>query len=347
MVENEQLYSAIRWAYNDLTMHYCSPTVVLFITIPHNLLDVNVHPNKLEVKFWNERAVREGVLNSIRRATKYAGVSMSVTEELLPSWTPTTQQTQQTHSHNMCSHRNKIDWTERVEPQCEEIDWSEDKMATMTEDGAVMLHTPRQYTEQSTDICCNIHPTEAIDMGEAIAQINDTYIVSRAQGGILIIDQHAAHERILLEAMGEAHAAIQPLLLPEILEMSVTEVEKLREVVDALKEVGLKISIDAPTKLSVQAIPQMIRSIDIKALLMDIANDVEFYEHIIAANVQTIRSAIACHSSIKAGKILSVAEMDAILRMMEETPFFSQCNHGRPTYIRLSYDHIAKTFKRE
>lgn len=182
-------------------------------------------------------------------------------------------------------------------------------------------------------------------MGQAIAQINDAYIVSRTKNGLVIVDQHAAHERILLETM-QSEVTVQPLLVPEVIEISIPETDRLREMVPLLKNVGVEISIDSPNQIVVRAIPQIAKTMDFKALFTDIANDIEFYEQIISADVKAIRSVIACHSSIKAGKILTVVEMNALLRLMESIPFFSQCNHGRPTYIRLPYDHIDKAFRR-
>lgn len=140
---------------------------------------------------------------------------------------------------------------------------------------------------------------------------------------------------------------VQHILTPEKIELEMSEIERLKEIQPHLKKAGLWVDIIDEVHVMVRAVPQVIKEVDIVALLINLANDVEFYDKTMSDEVKSVHSAIACHASIKAGQEVTVTSMNALLRLMEDTPYFSQCNHGRPTYIKLSHADLNRTFQRD
>lgn len=419
VVKDELLYNIVRAAYDGLIMRGTYPIVVLFIDVPSRLLDVNIHPNKLQIRFWNERYVRSVTVNTMRDALYKAPVSNLPIEQLIH--TATTHKERHTTA-SMYTERHK----ERVDdPRDTQYDesalssvWEELSANTANgvagayfDDETLVLrtsnrnkHSTEATIENQVHSASGVHSTEIGDihnnenndlpqsglqsaepqhtdhlgahsttklhgpcqtldvvddstvqyMGQAVSQICDTYIVSVAYDGIIITDQHAAHERIVLESMKQrltqtGQLVAQPLLLPQIVHCGNAIAHQLMEIAQSLKKVGITISMsdDGPdAQVAITTLPKIIGVLDVTNLLLDIAEDPELYEQIMCGNYNRICSTLACHSSIRSGRNMTIDEMNELLRSMEKTCFSSQCNHGRPTYIKISDGDMRKIFQR-
>ena len=193
----------------------------------------------------------------------------------------------------------------------------------------------------------------AFPLGAACAQVHETYIVAQTADGLVLVDQHAAHERLVYEKMKQALAAgkitRQSLLLPEIVEMDEPSVERLLSRKHELEELGLCIESFGPGAIAVQEVPALLGTLNIRQLVHDLADDIVTYGQTVSLKekLEEVCSTMACHGSVRAGRRLTSDEMNALLRQMEETPHSGQCNHGRPTYVELKLHDIEKLFGRK
>ncbi len=197
-----------------------------------------------------------------------------------------------------------------------------------------------------------MEPVPRFPLGVARGQVAATYIVAEAEDGLVIVDQHAAHERLVLERMRAARAgggiARQALLIPEVVELDESDCDRLEEAAGELAALGLEIERFGPAAMLVRATPAPLGSADVKGLLADLAAEIAELGQALALRdkLDLVAATIACHGSVRAGRILSVAEMNAVLREMEVTPNSGQCNHGRPTWVKLGHGEIEKLFGR-
>jgi DNA mismatch repair protein MutL len=213
------------------------------------------------------------------------------------------------------------------------------------------LMAPAAKAERAEDIT---EEAAKFPLGIARGQVASTYIVAEAQDGLVIVDQHAAHERLVLERLraaggGDALAASQALLLPEVVDLDEPACDRLEDRLADLAAYGLVMERFGPAAMLVRAVPSVLARSDVQALVRDVADDLaqngdalllgERLEHVLAT--------MACHGSVRAGRTLSVAEMNALLREMEHTPRSGQCNHGRPTWVKLAHGDIEKLFGRK
>ncbi len=182
----------------------------------------------------------------------------------------------------------------------------------------------------------------------------DTYIVAEAEDGLVIVDQHAAHERLVLERLraagaGEAVAAAQALLIPEVVELDEPSCDRLEDRAEQLAGYGLALERFGPAAMLVRAVPSSLAKSDVQALVRDVADDLAQNGDtlLLGERLDNVLATMACHGSVRAGRSLSVAEMNALLREMEVTPRSGQCNHGRPTWIKLAHGDIEKLFGRK
>ena len=195
-------------------------------------------------------------------------------------------------------------------------------------------------------------PVPSYPLGVARGQVAATYIVAEAEDGLVIVDQHAAHERLVLERMRRAGqaggVAPQELLIPEVVELDEPDCDRLEGAANDLAELGLKIERFGPSAMLVRATPAPLGTTDVKGLLTDIAAEIAELGQALSLRdrLDHVAATIACHGSVRAGRILSVAEMNALLREMEVTPRSGQCNHGRPTWVKLGHGEIEKLFGR-
>jgi DNA mismatch repair protein MutL len=190
-------------------------------------------------------------------------------------------------------------------------------------------------------------------LGIARGQVAQTYIVSESQDGLVIVDQHAAHERLVLERLreggaGDRAAAAQALLVPAVVELDEADCDRLEEQADQLVQLGLAVERFGPGAILVRSMPAALGDADPQALLRDLADDMTRHGEslLLAEKIEHVLATMACHGSVRAGRVLSVAEMNALLREMERTPRSGQCNHGRPTWVKLSMTDVEKLFGR-
>ncbi len=388
IVKEDFLYNAIRIAYDGLVMHREYPIVVLLIDVIPKLVDVNVHPNKLQVRFWNEKQVRDMIVQCMRRAIENASTSTHITQEFIKDKFPHnlqhTNHYKRDLDHNRVNHSDMLKEREQekllwnmIENLADNRNQNNSNHNLLLQDDALILKVNKHSTiadsingkDQEEELIEETISKEnsidtvqkqlslckedkyLLDMGRAIAQIDNTYIISLVEDGFIIIDQHAAHERIILEQIKVAisdnkQMLIKKLLLPEILDFDAATVANLISIKEEMLKIGLLIDYLTPTKIVLSAVPQIGIDIDTKSLLKEIADDTEFYDAITHHNYNKIYSTIACHTSIRAGRTMSIDEMNALLRMMENTQFASQCNHGRPTYIKILHTDLKKIFRR-
>ena len=190
-------------------------------------------------------------------------------------------------------------------------------------------------------------------LGIARGQVAKTYIVAEAEDGLVIVDQHAAHERLVLERMRKAveggTVASQALLMAEVVELDENACDRLEARVEELSDFGLELERFGPTAMLVRAMPAMLGAGDVRELVTDLADELGAYDQALSLKerVDHVASTMACHGSVRAGRVLSVAEMNALLREMEVTPHSGQCNHGRPTWVKLALADVEKLFGRK
>ncbi len=329
-VRDRLLLGALKGAYMDVLAHDRYPVVVLFFDVPAEEVDVNVHPAKAEVRFRDSALVRGMIVGGIRHALTEAGcrASSTVAGEALARFSPSPSQPSYAYAP---------------------VSAFREQYATQH----AFAHALPPMARPANDPL----PQDAPDyrhypLGAACAQLHQTYIVAETMDGMVIVDQHAAHERLTLERMktGLAEQGIerQKLLLPEVVTLPEDLAEALLMRQQELLELGLVIEGFGSGSIVVRETPSMLGEVDASALLRDLADEIRETGNATALKerLDHLCSTMACHGSVRAGRSLTIAEMNALLRQMEETPLSGQCNHGRPTHIILSRKDIETLFGR-
>jgi DNA mismatch repair protein MutL len=328
-VRDKLLAGAVRGAYQDFLARDRHPMVVLFLDCPEDQLDVNVHPAKAEVRFRDAGLVRGLIVGSLRHALAAAGhrASTTVAEAALGSFQP----------------GRLPAWTGRggaapaLVPGLAEQAGSYQAPLPQAAPAARAVSAPE---------------AQAYPLGAACAQLHETYIVAQTADGIVIVDQHAAHERLVYERMKREIAANgvrrQILLLPEVVELEESSATRLASRARELAELGLVIERFGAGAVVVREVPALLGEINVQGLVRDLADELAELGDVLSLKEQLeeVCGTLACHGSVRAGRRLNQAEMDALLREMEATPHSGQCNHGRPTYVELSRADIEKLFGR-
>ncbi len=339
-VRDPVLSGGVRAAYTDFLFRGRHPLVALYLEIlPHDL-DVNVHPMKSEVRFRNARQVRGLIISALRHALTEAGhrASTTVAQQALGSF----RSGKNSFGIPLQGHKTAFAPNHQSAPV---HGFPSDLPETETPSAPPVdrLHDNSEYDEKFT---------ENYPLGAARAQLHETYVIAQTSDGIVIVDQHAAHERLVYEKMKEAIAnggvTRQLLLLPEVVEMDETDCERLLYRKNQLNELGLTIEAFGVGALVVRETPAILGQIDLKRLLHDLSEELaEFGESLLLEDrLHQVCATLACHGSVRSGRRLSQTEMNALLRSMESTPASGQCNHGRPTYIELRLADIEKLFGR-
>jgi len=328
-VRDKLLIGAVRGAYADYLAHDRYPALALFLDCDPPFVDVNVHPAKTEVRFRDSGLVRGLIVSSLKAALHEAGhrASTTVSGEALAALRPQALP----HVHH---------WPDGLNDPAREY---RAPLFLCQEHGIAAARV-----EQAQDT----PSTEHLPLGVARAQLHENYIVAQTENGIVIVDQHAAHERIVYERMKKALAnggvARQPLLIPQVVSLEPTEVARLTSRADELAEFGLVLEPFGPDALMVRETPALLGQIDATVLLRDLAD--ELAETGIATSLKErldhVAATLACHTSVRSGRRLNAEEMNALLREMESTPHSGQCNHGRPTYVELKLADIERLFGR-
>ena len=336
-VKDRLLVGALRAAYRDLLARDRHPVAALFVEVPAGEVDINVHPAKTEVRFRDPSAVRGLIVGGLRAALDEAGHRSAAREQFAQpaAWQvePLIRQTGESLD---------MPFLQRIQEE-REIP----AFAGVTE--LMAESAPLGRAEQAKPI-----PAEhaRYPLGVARGQVAATYIVAEAEDGLVIVDQHAAHERLVLERMRKAsnggEIARQALLIPDVVELDEPDCDRLEAAMPDLAALGLEIERFGTTAMLVRATPAPLGKTDIPELLRDVAAELAELGTALALRdrLDHVAATIACHGSVRAGRILSVAEMNALLREMEVTPHSGQCNHGRPTWVKLAHADIEKLFGR-
>jgi DNA mismatch repair protein MutL len=331
----------VRAAYGDQVPRGRHPMLVLFVAVPAEEVDVNVHPAKSEVRFRDSALVRGLVVSAIRRALDEGGVrtSAALTGAALAYGTG-----------GAAAYRGSV--PSRAPQgrfpssgQGRGRGFAEDWQMPIEGIAAVSANTAAHDAPPAPVLAS--HP-----LGAARAQLHETYIIAETEGSVVIVDQHAAHERLVYErlkkALVDGGVESQMLLIPEVVELDADIAALLAERADELTRLGLAIEPFGGGAVLVREVPALFAKADIKALIRDLAEEIEMLgtAGALETRLHEICSRIACHGSVRAGRVLRPDEMNALLREMEATPGASQCNHGRPTFIELKLADIEKLFAR-
>ncbi len=342
-VRDKLIAGTVRAAYGDLVPHGRYPMLALFLDLPPDEVDVNVHPAKTELRFRDPNAVRSLLIGSLREALGAAGhratasLSQSALQRMVrPSETPSPSPAARPQTYSSYT------------PSAELRVCGAGASAAGGGLGPLRRHARRRHRDGDTG---TDYP-----LGAARAQVQDTFIIAETEDALVIVDQHAAHERLVYErlkgALANGGIARQMLLIPEVIELDGEAAASLLAVSDELERLGLVIEAFGPQAVVVREVPSLLGTCDVKGLLADLANTLLEAEEegegrrLLAARLDQVLSTMACHGSVRAGRRLSPDEMNALLRDMEKTPFSGQCNHGRPTYIELKLTDIEKLFSR-
>jgi DNA mismatch repair protein MutL len=340
-VRDRLLLGALRGAYGDMMPKGRHPLVALFVELEARHVDVNVHPAKTEVRFRDSGAVRSLLVGGIREVLERAGHRASAEGGA--------------RMLDVLARRNEMpppssSW---APPSSQRSSYSGGFGEAMQAPLAGLAIEPGVEIAHAVDPPIAAYEAEAADhpLGAARAQLHGTYIVAETTAGIVIVDQHAAHERLVLErikaSLANGGVKRQGLLIPEIVDLDGDEVAALAEAADQLAELGLVLEPFGAAIL-VRETPALLGQCDVATLVKDLAREMlaEGTTGLLEARLDAILGTIACHGSVRAGRRLTGPEMNALLREMEATPRAGQCNHGRPTYVQLSRADIERLFGR-
>ncbi len=333
-VRDRLLVGAVRGAYADVLARDRNPLVALFLDLDPEDVDVNVHPTKAEVRFRDSTTVRALIVGGLRRALAAAGhrAATSVGDVALAAMRPETGPYPAAPPPGFATGFSAPAgvW-ETAAPRS--LDRS--------------LETPSARFESPADTFQEEYP-----LGAARGQLHATYIVSQTRDGLVIVDQHAAHERLVYEgmkrALAETGVARQGLLIPEVVELDEDAARRLLDRAQELAELGLVVEAFGPGAVVVREMPALLGEADIQGLVRDLADDLADLGDALSLkeSLAKVCSTLACHGSVRAGRQLNVNEMNALLREMEATARSGQCNHGRPTYVELKLADIERLFGR-
>jgi DNA mismatch repair protein MutL len=342
-VKDRLLTGAVRGAYSDMLARDRHAVLALFLELPPEDVDVNVHPAKTEVRFRDAAAVRGFIVSGLREAlaTGDKRSAQGPDRAAMERWQA--EPIKDEPSPALRSIFSGRDWS-RSSPS-----GSEPARAWKTYEEQVMA-APQGKAKAAEALPEDV---EDFPLGIARGQVANTYIVAEAADGLVIVDQHAAHERLVLERLkaagaGDKIAASQALLMPEVVELDEPSCDRLEEQAEKFAALGLAMERFGSNAMLVRAMPGAIRSGDPHKLLQDLADDLAQNGDalLLDEKIDHVLATMACHGSVRAGRVLSVTEMNALLREMERTPRSGQCNHGRPTWVKLKMEDVEKLFGR-
>ena len=344
-VRDKLLLGAVRGAYQDFLARDRHPMVVLFLDLPTSEVDVNVHPAKAEVRFRDAALVRGLIVGALKHALSAAGhrAATTVAEAAVAAL----------HAVGAPPRHDRLYSPPPSAVPRGLAEAAATFQAPLDRDFAAGFNRPMARPAEASPppepptADPGLHP-----LGAARAQLHETYIVAQTDDGIVIVDQHAAHERLVYERMKEAMAATgvarQLLLIPEVVELEEPAVARLTQRATELAEFGLVLEPFGPGAVAVREAPALLGEIDVQGLVRDLADELAELGDAFSLKerLEEFCGTLACHCSVRAGRRLTQAEMDALLRQMEATPHSGQCNHGRPTYVELKLADIEKLFGR-
>jgi DNA mismatch repair protein MutL len=343
-VKDRLLIGAVRAAYGDLIPRGRSPLLALFVALPPREVDVNVHPSKAEVRFRNVEGVRSAIVGTLRAALLAAGhraaeAGGAAALEVLargqtgvlgadpdPAFRPAPAQSSSARGFQRLPRALFAGFEAPLEG----------------------------IAGPSAQVMSGPVPADLVDrpLGAARAQVHETYIVAQTRDSVIIVDQHAAHERLLYERfkaqLANGGLARQALLIPAVIELEAEELAALLAACAPLQALGLMLEPFGPGAVLVREVPALIGAADVDGLIKDLAREAmhEGEARLLEERLAAVCSSMACHGSVRAGRRLTGEEMNALLRAMEATPHSGQCNHGRPTYVELKLTDIERLFGR-
>ncbi|MEQ1696720.1 MAG: DNA mismatch repair endonuclease MutL [Hyphomicrobiaceae bacterium] len=358
-VRDKLLVGAVRAAYGDLLVRGRFPLLALFVCLPPSGVDVNVHPAKAEVRFRDSGAVRSLIIGGLRQALEAAGHRATLRGGTMtldafavqgagPSGEAGPQLSEARAASQSWAHARAAYGGGQVNPRYPSVARSglyEEMQAPFA-----AVNQPSVDAAPAVEAA----PVELTSrpLGAARAQLHETYIVAQTETSVIIVDQHAAHERLVYERMKQMLAAgsvaRQGLLIPVIVELDADEAAGLLERADEWAELGLVIESFGGAAVAVREVPALLGDSDVSGLVRDLAASVacDGEARALRERLEAVCSTFACHGSVRAGRRLTGPEMNALLREMEATPHSGQCNHGRPTYVELKLSDIERLFGR-
>lgn len=358
-VKDRQLLGALRAAYADFQSKHRHPVAVLFIDIDPHLVDVNVHPTKADVRFKDAALIRGLIIGALREAMANTGHRSATTGGA--------------EALSLLARRPRdeprpTDWRQSAfnpQPGAENgaansPEYSQQGLAEPSQAGYAAFPQSSGFAEfrsPSTDTRAMLPESgtsvhDSLPLGAARAQLHENYIVAQTEDGLVIVDQHAAHERLVYERLKEAMASrsvpSQILLIPDVIDLPEEDVDRLEVRASELAELGLHLERFGPGAICVRETPSLLGETDVKGLVRDIADDLAELDQStrLEQRLHYVAATMACHGSVRSGRRLRAEEMNALLRDMEATPNSGQCNHGRPTYVELKLADIEKLFGR-
>lgn len=359
-VQDKQILSAIRGAYAETMPQGRYPVAVLALTLDPALVDVNVHPAKSDVRFRDPGLVRGLIVGAIREALKREGDRASTTgaEGMLRAFRPGFRPTAAATSGANWSFQSSP-YRPFAAPHSQETGntdyrpgFGEAAQASFGETAMPAARSEGPGAGQAPGAPgASVEPV-AYPLGAARAQVHANYIVSQTRDGLVIVDQHAAHERLVFEQMRKALSGrrlpSQGLLIPEIVDLAEEDCDRLMVHAAQLEQLGLAIERFGPGAVAVRETPAMLGEMDVPGLIRELADEIAEWDTALglSAKLEHVAATMACHGSVRSGRQLRVEEMNALLRQMEETPGSGQCNHGRPTYVELKLSDIERLFGR-
>ncbi|MDP3743953.1 MAG: DNA mismatch repair endonuclease MutL [Methylotenera sp.] len=348
-VRDKLIAHAIRQAYQDVLHHDRHPAFVLFIELDPNLVDVNVHPSKTEVRFRDGQAIHRFIFHSLHKALATpTGVSNAVTAG----------QAGRNPFDAPQSFTHYPTYQSQINLQANESNNFYQTLFGNTQNSALSnLQAANDFNTYTHQPSVEAHFVETeYPLGFAVAQIHGIYVLAQNAHGMVVVDMHAAHERIMYERLKNAldtkSVAMQPLLLPISFNADKLEVATVQEVLvsnDAsLQQLGFDIAVLSPTTLAVRAVPTMLQNADAVTLARDVLRDLREYgaSRALTERRNELLGTMACHAAVRANRSLTIPEMNALLRDMEATERSGQCNHGRPTWFQVSMTDLDKMFMR-
>ena len=329
-VLDRMLLGALRVAYFDFLSRDRHPAAVLNLICDAERVDVNVHPAKSEVRFREPEAARSLIITGLRTALTGAGHRASSTVA----------------DATLAAFRSEASGAARV--------YQMDRPSQASLSRAFTFQAPEAggFAEAPGARVEEVQPVEAGPLGAARAQVHENYIIAQTATGMVIVDQHAAHERLVYERlkrqMAETGIKAQALLIPEIIELSATDAQRLLDAAEELARLGLRIEPFGGAAIAVRETPAILGVVSAAELLRDVLDELADLGHsqTVQARMEAILSRMACHGSVRSGRQMRAEEMNALLREMEATPHSGQCNHGRPTYVELKLTDIERLFGR-
>jgi DNA mismatch repair protein MutL len=344
LVKDKIILHATKIAYQDYLSKDRYPIIILFVDLPHLEIDVNVHPTKSEIRFRDNQKIRNILIKSLKNALQQAAFKAApkIGEGIIAKF-----DTSIAHN-NIVYQRSNNSYTKSnfATPP------NSNSFNSNIQDNLSFSHNDFAPAKENIDPANILPNNQDYPLGCAIAQLHETYIISQTKNGLIITDQHAAHERLLYEKTKELlknkNVMRQTHLFSEIVELEALNLENLLSYQEKLLDYGVKIEKFGSKGIIVKETPEIFKEINIKTFIKDLADNISEYGEALNLNEKftEIYGNHACKNAIKAGRRLNISDMNQILRDMEQTPFSGQCNHGRPTYVELKKSDLEKLFGR-